>query len=294
MRTLAIPVVLLMMSLVFTGWGAPVADTKPQSAVKWAANLEEALAQAEESGKPVLVDVYSDLCYYCSKMHREVFPNRKIIDLSTKFVCVKVNADKRKDVPRKYSVGPLPTYLFLTAKGDLVSQSVGYLPVDPFSIKMQRALELFAAQAELAELKAKREDGTATGAELARLAYLLRRSEKISEARLAANEAIAALPEDHPSLSDAKLELALARLADEDRGAAAAIEEWTAANPDSARRWEAKYELGIAEANANRLAAASKLLNEVIRGSRDSEFGIMAAHYLKIIDDILACPTGGG
>jgi len=194
MRTLAIPVVLLMMSLVFTGWGAPVADTKPQSAVKWAANLEEALAQAEESGKPVLVDVYSDLCYYCSKMHREVFPNRKIIDLSTKFVCVKVNADKRKDVPRKYSVGPLPTYLFLTAKGDLVSQSVGYLPVDPFSIKMQRALELFAAQAELAELKAKREDGTATGAELARLAYLLRRSEKISQARLAANEAIAALP----------------------------------------------------------------------------------------------------
>ncbi|NSW55198.1 MAG: thioredoxin family protein [Armatimonadetes bacterium] len=294
MRTVAIPVALLMMCLVSAGWAEPIADTKPQASIKWAASLEEALEQAEKAAKPVFVDVYSDLCYYCSKMHREVFPNRKIIDLSTKFVCVKVNADKRKDVPRKYNVGPLPTYLFLTAKGDLVSQSVGYLPVDPFSVKMQRALELFAAQAELAELKVKREDGTATGAELVRLAYLLRRSEKIGEARAVATEAIAALPEAHAALSDAKLELALARLADEERGASAAIEEWIAVNPDSARRWEAKYELGMAEAHANRLAAAAKLFNEVIRGSRDSEFGIMAAHYSKIIDDILACPTGGG
>ena len=71
-------------------------------------------------------------------------------------------------------------------------------------------------------------------------------------------------------------------------------QEWAATHSDNGRRWEAVYETAIAQANAGALAQAARGLQRVVTEDPESEFGLMAAHYKGIIDDILACPPGGG
>lgn len=268
--------------------GAPV----PKQ-IQWAKSYEAALAAAEESGKPVFMDFYSDRCGYCHKMDREVFVTSLIRGLSTKFECVKVNTGKRRDLVDKYNIGPVPTYIFSDAEGNLLYTTIGYMPTKPFSTRMTRALEVYANKDEMAALLEKRDAGEITGEELARLAYLLRRADKDAKAGTVAEEALQALPADSPARAGAELDEILVALSDNSLGAIQKAQEWTASHSDSPRRWEAIYETAIAQANAGALAQAARGLERVVAGDGDSEFGLMASHYKGIIDDILACPTGG-
>ncbi len=268
-------------------------ETKPK-AIRWAASLDAALQAAKTSGKPVFVDFYSDGCYYCKKMDRDVLIDAKIIALSTKFECAKVNTTKDKTLKDKYDVGPVPTFLFVDAKGKQFYSTVGYMPIAPFSAKLTRALELFKTRDELAILKEKYSDDEATPIQLGRLAYLLWRLGEPEQARQVVTLALEGLPETDAATVDAKLTMLLLETRRGSPAARDGVEAWIAANIEAGRRWEAQYELGLAQANADELVKGAKTLTEVAQRDPGSEFGTMAAYYSAAIDEVLNCSTTGG
>jgi protein disulfide-isomerase len=106
----------------------------------WTEKFDEALTEAKESGKYVLVDFSgSDWCGWCMKLDKEVFSQKEFKDFAkSNLVCVlldfprqKPQSNKQKKANQalmeKYTVKGFPTVLLLSPQGDVTAQT-GYKP----------------------------------------------------------------------------------------------------------------------------------------------------------------------
>lgn len=117
------------------------------STVKWY-SIEEAVALAKTSPRPIFVDAYTDWCGWCKKLDSDTFSNPVIAEiLNNRYYAVKFDAEGKEDVTfqgRKFvndgSLGKThqlayallqgklgyPTVVFLTAKSELITPVSGY------------------------------------------------------------------------------------------------------------------------------------------------------------------------
>jgi thioredoxin-related protein len=113
---------------------------------EWDAGLEE----AEQSGRPVLVDVYTQWCGWCKRMDRDVYARPDVRDyLGKKFVTVKLDAessDPARFEGRAYTSRTLaayfritgyPTTLFLRSSGEHLVNVPGYVEPDKFLLLLR-------------------------------------------------------------------------------------------------------------------------------------------------------------
>lgn len=106
----------------------------PASAeVRWFKTIEEGTAAAKEFNKPLLVDFWADWCAACNVMEKEVYPTDEFAAASRPFVLVRIDADHRTDLAKKYNIGALPMLLFTDSYGGEIFRHSGFLDVRPFS-----------------------------------------------------------------------------------------------------------------------------------------------------------------
>jgi thioredoxin-related protein len=66
--------------------------------VKWL-NMDEVNIKLKEENKPVLIDLYTDWCYWCKVMDKKTYNNSKVIDyINEHFYSAKVNAEGKSSV----------------------------------------------------------------------------------------------------------------------------------------------------------------------------------------------------
>ncbi len=126
--------------------GAPsTEETGESKCVAWLYGYAEALALANERGVPVLVDVYTDWCYYCVRMDDKIYSNATVVERSNEFVCLKIDGDKNRDLVEKYDIAGYPTTLFLDGAGkEIAGTRIAGYPrggVPEFLNRMADALE---------------------------------------------------------------------------------------------------------------------------------------------------------
>jgi len=117
--------------------------------IRWAYYSDEIINQAGENAKPVLLDFFADWCIPCKELDKFTFTDEGIIDLSRKFVMVKVNLTKSSDplvkrLTKTYGIKGVPTLVMLKAGGNEVTESrvVGFIKPEGLSEKMTRVLSL--------------------------------------------------------------------------------------------------------------------------------------------------------
>jgi thioredoxin-related protein len=106
----------------------------------WTEDFDEALTQAKDSGKYVLVDFSgSDWCGWCKKLDKEVFGKKEFKDYAEQnLVCVLIDFPRQKPqsskqretnqaLVEKYAVQGFPTILLFSPQGD-VAATTGYEP----------------------------------------------------------------------------------------------------------------------------------------------------------------------
>lgn len=92
-------------------------------------SFEEVQAEAFAQDKLIFVDGYTDWCEPCKVMDIGVFTSQRVgIEYNKNFISYKMNMEKGMGpiMAVRYSVGVIPTFLFLTSDGTMVYSTSGY------------------------------------------------------------------------------------------------------------------------------------------------------------------------
>ncbi|NOZ22769.1 MAG: thioredoxin fold domain-containing protein [Planctomycetes bacterium] len=130
--------VALMVCLVGCGGGA---GTEPGGDISWAKSFGDGMQEAANSGKPVMIDLYTDWCGWCKKLDSDVYTNGQVVALAKDFVCIKLNPEKDPENGAKFKVNGFPTIIFTDSDGKEVHRIVGYKPAKDFLTDMKKAKE---------------------------------------------------------------------------------------------------------------------------------------------------------
>lgn len=106
---------------------SPYLKQHKDNPVHWYAWGQDALQEAETSGKPILLSIGYAACHWCHVMNSESFSDAETASLmNEKFINVKLDREQRPDIDRFYQAaaqmmgyrGGWPLTIFLNAKGE--------------------------------------------------------------------------------------------------------------------------------------------------------------------------------
>ena len=103
------------------------------------AELKEAVAQANNEGRMVMVDLYADWCVACKEFEHYTFPDAKVQSEFSHYQLIQVdltNSDNKTiELMEEYTVFGLPSILFFNTQGkELTTQRVtGFLNAEDFA-----------------------------------------------------------------------------------------------------------------------------------------------------------------
>lgn len=96
--------------------------------INWV-SYKEGMNRGNSENKKVFINFFATWCKYCKVMDKETFANQKIIDyINENFIPVKVDADKSREIARKYQVAGLPVVWFVESNGHPIGAQPGYVP----------------------------------------------------------------------------------------------------------------------------------------------------------------------
>lgn len=93
---------------------------------RWYLDWDEAMGVAKKTNRVLLVDFYTDWCHWCKVLDEKVFPTSDFRAMSKYFVFVKINAEVRTDLAKKYGVNAYPTAKVIGVDGSVIHEIVGY------------------------------------------------------------------------------------------------------------------------------------------------------------------------
>ena len=91
---------------------------------------QEAIAVAEQSGKPMMLSIFADWCYWCKAMEASTFKDPEIVSLlNEEFVLYRANAEEVRGgkLAAKFRATSLPVLVFLNTEGQLIEKKTGYI-----------------------------------------------------------------------------------------------------------------------------------------------------------------------
>lgn len=102
-------------------------ETSNFQTIKSISDLRQALIQAKQQHKPVLVDFYANWCLSCKEMERIVFTAPQVKSLMSHFILLRAdvtaNDDQDKALELQFHVIAPPTFLFFTPNGQELKDS---------------------------------------------------------------------------------------------------------------------------------------------------------------------------
>lgn len=97
----------------------------------WFSNdFDAASAEAENSGKPLLIDMYADWCGPCVTLGEEYFTSDEMHPVLSNFVLLKLDVDSPEGGPyaMQYNVSSIPCIVIATADGTEIDRIIGTTP----------------------------------------------------------------------------------------------------------------------------------------------------------------------
>lgn len=113
-------------------------NKETETLIKFENSLPNALEEATEQQKPIMIDFFTNWCGWCKKLDRDTYNNSEVYQASKQFINVKINADKEKEITKKYKVTGYPTIVFLDSNGKEIDRVEGYIQPEELLAKLKK------------------------------------------------------------------------------------------------------------------------------------------------------------
>jgi thiol-disulfide isomerase/thioredoxin len=94
--------------------------------IEWQKDFKKAVAQAKETGRPLLLDFTAVWCEPCKAMDAEFWVLPKVIQAVKPFIAVKIDIDSEIGLANKYKANSIPLVVFTDPLGNVVTSSNGF------------------------------------------------------------------------------------------------------------------------------------------------------------------------
>jgi thioredoxin-related protein len=141
---LAAAIVIVVVALVLLTGLKDAIGLTGSDALAWK-GFGEAIKEAKQTNKKIVVDIYTNWCGWCKKMDKDVYSTKEVQSyLSENFIVVKLNAEastkhefdgsekSETQIAKMFGVSSYPTTLFLTPQGELITSVPGYIKADMY------------------------------------------------------------------------------------------------------------------------------------------------------------------
>lgn len=92
----------------------------------WTHDFDQALAEARQSHRAVLVDFSAGWCAPCKQMDRDLWSRPDVIELTRKVIAVRVDYDRQRGLASKQGVSGIPAVIVFDPWGRALARSTGY------------------------------------------------------------------------------------------------------------------------------------------------------------------------
>lgn len=115
--------------------------------ITWIYSYEDALKAASAQNKPIMAGFYTTWCGWCRKLDETSYVDGAVVAASKEYVCLKVDAEKRRDVAGGYGVRTMPSILFLDPSGRVIWREFGYRDPSSLAGRMREVLSFYRKMA---------------------------------------------------------------------------------------------------------------------------------------------------
>jgi len=122
--------------------------------IAWLEWNADAFSHARAEAKPVLLSITASWCHGCAVMDRVAYADPAVIDIvASRFVPVRIDADRRPDVNERYNLDGWPTTALLTPSGEMLTGTT-YLPAAGLRAMLEEVSEAYRTRHEELDTKA--------------------------------------------------------------------------------------------------------------------------------------------
>ena len=90
--------------------------------IRWLENIDAGRAEAQQSGKLLLVHFWSTHCGPCVQLERNVYSQSEVAEaISQHFVAVKINTETHPELARRHGIRFVPTDMVIDPSGRLLA-----------------------------------------------------------------------------------------------------------------------------------------------------------------------------
>jgi thiol:disulfide interchange protein len=138
--------IFLLLSFLYLSCSKSSQTYSTSSGIEWETDYQTALQKASQSSKPIVLDLYTDWCYWCKRLDEDVWADSAMIAFSEGQVYLKLDAEHSEDgriLVEKFKLRGYPTVVILNHRGEEINKIVGYLPADKY---LQKLKDILAVQ----------------------------------------------------------------------------------------------------------------------------------------------------
>lgn len=114
-------------------WCCFTAAVSAADGVEWLRSAEKAAELSEKTGKPILIYVRSETCYYCDLMQKDVWEDPTIVTMiKRQFIPLKLTREQNKAGVEAMKVKGYPSTLIFSPEREFIGRIDGYLDAEKF------------------------------------------------------------------------------------------------------------------------------------------------------------------
>jgi thiol-disulfide isomerase/thioredoxin len=99
---------------------------EPATGVVWSQSYDVGMKVAQMEQSPILLFFSASWCPWCRKLEQEVLTQPQVASELRKFICVKLDVDKNRDVALAYGITSLPKVIVVNTYGEIIGDWLGY------------------------------------------------------------------------------------------------------------------------------------------------------------------------